>query len=105
MLDGGSFTAGGLNEGGLKGAEGDFINEPFSTAWAAWFPSHEGAIGNHAADGHGGIVEHVGGMLNGDTAGRRQGLARLGFHGFYFSRLAGKRNRKNAWGQNKIKGA
>ena len=52
-LDGGGLAACGLNEGGLKVAEGDLVDEPFLAAWAAWFPCDEGAIRNHAADGHG----------------------------------------------------
>lgn len=74
-LDGRGLAACGLNEGGLKGAEGDFIDKPLAASWSARFPCHEGAIRNHAADGHGRVMEHAGGMLDGNAAGCGQGLA------------------------------
>ena len=74
-LDGCSLAACGLNKCGLKGAEGDFIDKPLAATGSAWFPCHEGAICNHAADGHGGIMKHAGGMLDGNAAGCGQGLA------------------------------
>ena len=94
-LDGGGLAACGLNKRSLKGAEGNLVNEPFFAAWSAWFPGDEGAICNHAADGHAGIVKHGGSMLDGDAAGCGEGCAVLGFHGVYFSRHLSKRNRKN----------
>ena len=74
-LDGCSLAACGLNKCGLKGAEGDFINKPLAATGSAWFPRHEGAICNHAADGHGRVMKHACGMLDGNAAGCGQGLA------------------------------
>lgn len=83
-MDGGGFGAGGSHHGCLEGAEGNFINEPFAAAWAAWFPCHEGAVSYHAQDGHAAVAEHGGGVFYGDAARRWQ---LFGFHKGYCNML------------------
>lgn len=83
-LDGGGFGAGGLHHGGLEGTEGNFIDEPFSATWAAWFPCHKGAVCYHAQDGHAAVAEHGGGVFYGDAARRWQ---LFGFHRGYCNML------------------
>lgn len=74
MLCGGGFGSGGLHHSSLEGAEGNFIDEPLAAPWAAGFPSHKGAVCNHAQDGHAAVAKHGGGLLHRDSAWGGKGI-------------------------------
>lgn len=64
---GGGFDAGAAYTLCLPAGEGDLINKVFTAVGAGGFPGDEDVGGNQAANGGGGVAQHGGGFLHGDT--------------------------------------